>query len=163
MSNIPKGFSVLCTVFWLVILFLTFPLYQWHWMTENLPVHRSARQIPTKIFSPAISPPHGHHGWSTRRREDAAGQVLDGGNTEKKHGLYSINCNSWWIHRMFVVSNNIVWISVRRPWKMKSNQLQSFPTIFIFLIKPVLSCPEAEKYLCVWCLSVFFNGDIYSI
>ncbi|KAL9334627.1 hypothetical protein Peur_071808 [Populus x canadensis] len=29
---------------------------------ENLPVHRSARQIPTKIFSPAISPPHGHHG-----------------------------------------------------------------------------------------------------
>jgi hypothetical protein len=89
------------------------------------------------------------------------------GVTQKKktHGLYSINCNSWWIHRMFVVSNNIVWISVRRPGKMKSNQLQSFPTIFIFLNLscPVLSCPEADKYLCVWCLSVFFNGDIYSI
>jgi hypothetical protein len=28
---------------------------------------------------------------------------------------------------------------------------------------PVLSCPEAEKYLRVWCLSVFFNGDIFSI
>jgi hypothetical protein len=33
----------------------------------------------------------------------------------------------------------------------------------IHILKPVLSCPEAEKYLCVWCLSVFFNGDIYSI
>jgi hypothetical protein len=112
-------------------------------MTENLPVHRSAREIPIRIFSPARSPPIGQHGWSTKRREDAAGQVLDGGNAEKKKpGLYSINCNSWWIHRMFVVSNNIVWISVRRPWKMKSNQLQSFPTIFIFLN---LSCPVLKQ------------------
>ncbi|KAG6753665.1 hypothetical protein POTOM_041661 [Populus tomentosa] len=29
---------------------------------ENLPVHRSAREIPIQISSPATSPPRGHHG-----------------------------------------------------------------------------------------------------